>query len=71
MITVDVGHCLLKSILKQKKISQQELALATGINKQDISNYANDRRVMSLKTAKRISTALNCSMDVLYEWIIK
>ncbi|MGM9987365.1 MAG: helix-turn-helix transcriptional regulator [Bacillaceae bacterium] len=68
MIQVTVGRCLLKPILKNKYMTQQNLADLTGMSKQEINTYANDRRKMSLKTAKIIAVALNLHIDDLYEW---
>ena len=71
MIEITVGQCLLKSILKMRKMSQQQLADCTGLSKQEINSYANDRRRMSLKTSKLIAVTLKLTIDDLYEWKIK
>jgi len=63
------GRCQLRSLLRQRKKNQQWLAEVTGIDKYRISNYANNRGIMNLTTAKNISAALHCSIDELYEWI--
>ena len=68
MIKIEVGRCLLKPILKKKNMTQQDLADLTGMTKQEINTYANNRRRMSLKTAKIIAIALKLHMDDLYEW---
>ena len=49
-------------------MTQQDLADLTGMTKQEINTYANNRRRMSLKTAKIIAIALKLHMDDLYEW---
>ena len=49
-------------------MTQQDLAVLTGMSKQEINTYANNRRKMSLKSAKIIATALKMNIDDLYEW---
>ena len=68
-MTIRPGRCLLRQLLKQRKKSQQWLVEVTGIDKYRISDYANNRGVMSLTTAKSIALALRCNIDDLYEWI--
>jgi transcriptional regulator with XRE-family HTH domain len=63
-----VGRCLLQKRLKDAKMTQQQLAEKTGISKQKISDYANNRIIMSLPTAKNIADAIGCFIDELYEW---
>lgn len=63
-----VGRCLLKQVLKEKKMSQQELADKSAISRQRISDYANDRIKMSVETLKTVSVILRCDMHDLYEW---
>lgn len=62
------GNCLLHNILKDKKMSQQELADKVHMSRQQISNYANNVSRMSLGNAKTIAHALNVHMDDLYQW---
>lgn len=68
MFNIEVGRCLLKPILKDKHMTQQDLADRTGMSKQEINSYANNRRKMSLKSAKIIAIALGVKIDDLYEW---
>jgi transcriptional regulator with XRE-family HTH domain len=63
-----VGKCLLADRLKKADLTQIELAELTNIPKSQISEYVNNKHVMSLVTAKTISHALNCSIDDLYIW---
>ena len=63
------GRCKLRELLSEINMAQQELANRTGIQKQHISEYINDKRKMSLSTAKTIASELNRSIDDLYEWI--
>ncbi|PAD70631.1 transcriptional regulator [Bacillus sp. 7586-K] len=69
MIQIEIGQCLLKDLLDKRKMTQQHLSELTGIDKSQISGYvSNTRKSMSLKTAKKLAVALNCSVDELYEW---
>lgn len=62
------GRCLLKQRLKEIGRTQQWLSEITGITKSQISDYATNRRVMTLSTAKTIANAIGCNIDDLYEW---
>lgn len=55
-------------ILKKKKLSQSEFAYKVGMSDSTISQYCNNRRIMSLETAKIIANALDLAIDDLYEW---
>jgi len=63
------GKCLLHNILRDKKISPQEFADRVGFSKQQISDYANNRRKMNLSNAKTIAHALEIPIDELYTWV--
>ncbi|MGD8188595.1 helix-turn-helix transcriptional regulator [Brevibacillus ginsengisoli] len=63
------GRCLLKRLLRARKMSQQDLADKLGKPKSQISEYANGNVIMSLTTARNIAKALGCMIDELYEWI--
>lgn len=63
-----LGRCLLQQRLRERKMSQIELSLATGISESMISKYANNYKVMSLKQAKLISDVLHCLIEELYDW---
>jgi transcriptional regulator with XRE-family HTH domain len=65
---LEPSKCLLASRLKKVDLTQEQLAEITGIPKSQISEYANFRHTMSLKTAKTIAHVLNCNIDDLYEW---
>lgn len=62
------GRCLMTRRLKEIKKNQQWLSEATGISKTQISDYANNRKVMMIWTAKAISVAIGCHIDDLYEF---
>ncbi|CCW04840.1 MULTISPECIES: helix-turn-helix domain-containing protein [Bacillus] len=64
-----VGKCRLNEILKEKRLTQVDLALKLGMAKQQIHSYANNDRVMSYQTAKNIASQLNVSMEELYDLI--
>lgn len=65
----DVGKCRLNEILKDKKMTQVELADRLGLKKQQINSYATTETIMSLKTAKNIAYQLNVHIDELYDFI--
>lgn len=65
----DVGNCRLNEILRNKKMTQVELAEKLGMKKQQINAYANNETIMSYKTAKNISHQLNVHMEDLYDFI--
>lgn len=55
----------LKSLMKDRGIRQKDLVVLTGICKSTISEYMNNREFISNKNAKKISTALNCTVSEL------
>lgn len=63
------GKCLLHNILREKKMTAQEFSELSGFTKQQISNYANNRAVMSLANAFTIAYYLDVPIEDLYEWI--
>jgi transcriptional regulator with XRE-family HTH domain len=71
-ITYKVGRCLIQELLDAKGMTQQELANKTGMSKQYINDKTRNKRGkhgMWIDSAKTIASALNCSIDELYEWI--
>lgn len=68
-MSVVPGRCLLKQRLKIAKLTQTQLSDRTGIKIQKLSDYAHNRRQMSLATCKTIALALDCHMDDLYSWL--
>ncbi|MCC9021763.1 helix-turn-helix domain-containing protein [Bacillus nakamurai] len=72
MLEVEIGQCLITVLLHERGMSLGQLSQRTGISTQRLSDYANGvRPSMTIKTAKIIAIALNCSIDDLYEWRIK
>lgn len=67
-MAIKVGRCRLKTILHRQKMTQTELGKRVGCSPQKISDYANDRVLMSLLFAVRIANALDVSVLDLYEW---
>lgn len=59
----------LKDLLKNRNISQKELAIRTGVTEATISKYIHKTRKMSLKSAYKIAIALDISLDELAEII--
>ena len=68
-MTIRSGRCRLRSILRQKKMTQTELAFQTSLTPQKISDYVNNRQYMSMINAAKIAKALAVSIDDLYVWI--
>jgi putative transcriptional regulator len=70
--TYKVGRCRIQELLDAKGMTQKELADKTGMSKQYINDKARNKRGehgMWIDSAKTIASALNCSIDDLYEWI--
>jgi transcriptional regulator with XRE-family HTH domain len=68
MVKKVIGRCLLGQILKKRRMTQEDLAIITGIHKSQINEYINNKRTMMLNSAKIIATALDCKIDDLYKW---
>lgn len=66
-----IGRCLLQKLLDERRMTQLDLAVATGLHKSQINEYISNVRVMSLQNAKIIANCLNCHIDDLYQWHIK
>lgn len=64
-----IDRCRLRSILRAKKMRQIRLAQMVGMSKQQVSDYVNERMIMSLETARRFARALDCYIDDLYDWV--
>lgn len=62
-------RCLLRSILKGRKLSQRWLSDYTGIPESQLSDYINNRTTMGYATAVTISSALGVHAEELYTWI--
>lgn len=64
-----MGRCLLPDLLAKRGWSQRDLAEKSGFTQTQISDFATNRRTMSLPTAVWIAGALGCSVDDLYEGV--
>jgi plasmid maintenance system antidote protein VapI len=67
MIKIAFGRCLLQEILDERNMTQTHLSIVTGIAKQQINDYVNNRRKMSLQTALLIAYVMKCNVTDLYE----
>jgi len=54
-------------IRQKQKLSQKELAAATGLTATSISRYETGSRKMSVEVAKRLSKALNTDWAALFD----
>lgn len=70
-VTFKVGRCRIQELLDEKRMSQQDLADKTGMSKGYINDKIKNRgkHGMYIDSAKKIASALGCSIDELYEWI--
>lgn len=62
---MDIFGDNLVDLLKEARMTQQELADATGLTKSAISNYINKRRMPNVRALINISEALDISLDEL------
>lgn len=69
MTLVSVDGCLLDVRLKEKGMSQIDLALKLHMSESQISDYVHNRRRTSFPTAINIALAVRCSLFDLYELI--
>ncbi|MDD9267534.1 helix-turn-helix domain-containing protein [Paenibacillus sp. GCM10023248] len=65
----DLGRCLLSERLQQSGISVGELAHALHYKPQKLSDFAENKRIMPLKSAISIADTLGCDVKDLYELI--
>jgi transcriptional regulator with XRE-family HTH domain len=65
----EVGRSLLPDRLRERGMSQSELARKLNRNKSQISDIVNRRSAVRLELAKELAHALGCSIEDLYEWI--
>lgn len=61
--------CNLKTILKNRDITEIELSKKTGIPVSRISEYCNNKRIPTILNAKKISIALNSLyIDIIWNF---
>lgn len=65
---IDIFGDNLLDMLRENKMSQRELADATGLAESAISNYIHKRRAPNFKAIVNIAYAMNCSMDELIDF---
>lgn len=68
MAYVKVERCLLSELLKERNMTQNELAEALGVSRQQINRYVKENRVMSLRAAVTIARKLDVPVERLYKW---
>ncbi|MBB6690785.1 helix-turn-helix transcriptional regulator [Cohnella xylanilytica] len=61
-------RCLLRQILKSRKIPQRWLCEVTGYPESQISDYVNNRTTMGYATAVTIAKHLGIHPEELYTW---
>ena len=55
----------LKALRKERKLTQVQMQLMTGIDQSDYSKIENGKRYYTFEQCKRIAVALDTSMDYL------
>lgn len=55
----------LKQLRKEKKLTQVQMQMLTGIDQSDYSKIESGKRYYTFEQCKRIAVALNTSMDYL------
>jgi transcriptional regulator with XRE-family HTH domain len=65
----EVGRSLLRDRLRERRMTQSELARKLNREKSQISDIANRRSVVRLELAKELADTLGCSIEDLYEWL--
>ncbi len=55
----------LKNLRKERKLTQIQMQMMTGIDQSDYSKIENGKRFYTFEQCKRIAVALNTSMDYL------
>lgn len=68
MISVEIVRCRIPELVFRLGKTQTWLADQTGYSRQRISDYANMRDIMSLRTALVVAHVLRCDVPDLYQW---
>lgn len=58
-------HTRIKELRKAKQMTQDELAQATGLHRVTIARYEVSDGGMTLESARRIASALGCTVEEL------
>ena len=56
----------IKEIMQKQKITQIDLARMTGINQAELSRIINEKKTVTLPTARKISKALGWGIDHIW-----
>lgn len=70
MVKLSRGRCRLRYLLAKRKMLQVELSIKTGYSQPQISNWVNNRELMSYDAAATVANALGCHMEDLYELML-
>ncbi|BFT71329.1 helix-turn-helix domain-containing protein [Paenibacillus sp. P36] len=65
----ELGRCLLSERLQEKGMSMEELAQDLQYKPEKLSDFAENKRIMPLKSAISIAVTLGCEVTELYELI--
>lgn len=57
----------IKQLRKENSISQEQLALLSGLDRTYIASVENGRRNISIINIQRIATALNCDLQSFFD----
>lgn len=68
-MAVHPGRCQLYPLLRERNKTPQQFANEMDMTISQVSDYANNRRIMSYPTAKNVSDYFGIPMEELYEWI--
>lgn len=66
---IELGRCLLEERLAEAQMTREELARSLRYKPERLSDYAENIRVMPLKTALSIADTIGCQVRSLYELI--
>lgn len=57
----------IKEVLRERGITQDEIAKRLGINRVSVSRLLNDKNDMRVSTAEKFAVAIGCSVGELFE----
>lgn len=63
-----LGKCLLRFVLQKYGLRQRDLAERLNMPRQQVSDYVNEEKKMTLETAASIANAIGCRIEELYEF---
>ena len=61
----------IRRIMRERGMTQRQLAKATGATEAKISNYVNGKRDMGIRSLMRICEVLECGVDDLLEGVVQ